>query len=133
MVCPFVIIITDHDMWWLEGIFNYRHKQADTKANIETFIKLTMEDIANNKVLGAYVHTLNRIPLLFVHAGFSPAFLAYLKKNKLSDANPYQLANYTNNELKKTLAACRAYPCKLDGELFEAGPDRGGKGIGGPL
>lgn len=121
-------------MWWLTGYTHERHKQADTRAKITNFVKFTKDDILQKKVLGAYVHTINRMPILFVHAGYSQAFLTLLKKtNAVPDINAKAIANYTNLMLRKSMQKCRKFPCQMTEEIFEAGPDRGGKGVGGPL
>jgi hypothetical protein len=121
-------------MWWLTGYTHERHKVADTRTKISNFVKYTKDDILQKKVLGAYVHILNRIPILFVHAGYSQAFLYHLKKTKAVDViNAKTIANYTNTMLQKSMQKCRKFPCQMTEEVFEAGPDRGGKGVGGPL
>ena len=143
-------------MWWLTGIYYKRHPQADTKKRVMATIKMIVEDIASGDVVGAYVHRLHDVPLLFSHAGFSKPFYDYLKRQiaptSLTDSiagllsskpkgledklTPEQIMNYTNDLLRKVVGQCSTFPCRMNEdryELFEAGRDRGGPGIGGPL
>jgi hypothetical protein len=47
---------------------------------------------------------------------------------------PEAIAEYTNRMLRDTTNKCEHFPCQLfDDQVFDAGPDRGGTGIGGPL
>jgi hypothetical protein len=120
-------------MWWLDGYLREINKQSDTKAVIKEVVDWIKDDIKTNKLVGSYVVNINGIPLLFSHAGYSPAFLKYLKeKIKVAD-NVDAIANYTNTELIKDVNKCLFKKCSLKGELYDAGPERYGKGIGGPL
>jgi hypothetical protein len=98
--------------------------------------QIIKQDILSNNVVAAYIHHIGDFSLLFVHAGYSQAFLKYLqKKLKLKDKslNGDNIVNYSNELLKFKISKCKKSLCKFTDELFEAGPDRGGSGIGGPL
>eukprot|EP01031_Cornospumella_fuschlensis_P025996 gene25996-31391_t len=127
-----VRLFGNHELWWLTGIFYEKHPTADTKANIIAFITGLIEDIVSGAVRGAYLHTINTTPIIFVHAGFSPAYLQYLRKQDIQ--TPPQLVNHTHNQLVQAIKRCDGFPCRtIKGEVFDAGPDRGGSGVGGPF
>jgi hypothetical protein len=125
----------DHELWWLTGIYYKRHKVADTRQRVEASIRLIVEDILSGKMVAAKViRHRNNIPIMFVHAGFNNNFLNYLYNTVLEDHSPESIAQYTNRILRDTTARCPHFPCnQFNDEVFEAGPDRGGSGIGGPL
>ena len=122
----FLITSIDHDYWWLQDYLKYKHK-ADTPKKIEKFVKVVKEDILNGKIVGAYYYPLFGIPIIFNHAGFSNDFL---KTMKLS--TPTQIVNATNEDLIKTIRKCENKVCKFKSKFYEAGPERGGYGVGGP-
>lgn len=90
-----------------------------------------INDILSKKIIGAYLLPINNVPVVFVHAGFSSAFMTYMQKQNVK--TPQEIVDYTNGILHHKINTCSHFPCKLPDELFEAGPERGGKGIGGPL
>ncbi len=97
-------------------------------------VKFMLEDILSGAVLGAYVHRVSDVPILFIHAGIRPKFADYLKEIAIPDNfTADAIAEYVNGMLKFNAFQCSTPPCKFEGELFDSGPDRGGSGIGGPL
>jgi hypothetical protein len=123
-------LIGNHELWWLEHFFHQRNPEADTKEKIISLIETMKQDILNGGLLGAYVHRLHGKPLFFVHAGFRPKYLERLKF-MLQDSSPEGMAEYVNNMLVEYTAKCSPSAlskCDYADELFEAGPDRGGKG-----
>ncbi|KAJ1392890.1 hypothetical protein B484DRAFT_459368 [Ochromonadaceae sp. CCMP2298] len=116
-------------------------------------IQALVDDIADGLIAAAYVHHIYDVPIMFSHAGISANFYAYLerqlrKKNKSifsfdktsntkkskNTLSAEEIAGYVNGVLSKQVAACTRFPCHEFGhEVFEAGPDRGGSGIGGPF
>ena len=120
-----------------------RHKTADTREKVHDAINIIVEDILSGKMVAARVlHLTSKqgqdIPVMFVHAGYHTKFLTYLKNVALDEKNgvlhPEDVAKYTNKVLVDTVKKCKSYPCdKFTDEVFEAGPDRKGDGVGGPL
>lgn len=168
-------LLGNHELWWMEGYYHKRNKTADTKENVEKFVQLLVSDIMDRSVLLSHVEFINGVPIVFVHAGFSPAYYNYLTddmpdlKNDMPDfkndtpdlknddgddddfkrsitttqgqgqrltgAGVERITAYTNSILLESVSSCRTFPCQtaFADELFEAGPDRGGKKLGGPL
>ena len=106
---------------------------ADTKSNVKSFISMLVEDIASGAVKGSHLETINNVPVVFVHAGFGPDYLRHLKSKEIS--SPERIVNDTASHLVRAVGACASFPCRSinSHEVFDAGPDRGGRGIGGPL
>ena len=133
----------DHELWWLTGVYYKRHKEADTREKVQEAIGILVDDIMTGKMVAARVlHLTSKlgkdIPVLFVHAGYHAKFLKYLTNVALDEKNgvldPEDVAKYTNKMLVDTVKQCQRYPCdKFTDEVFEAGADRGGDNVGGPL
>jgi len=101
-----------------------------------------IQDIKEGTLQMAYAHSRHDVPLLFVHAGVSPEFYKYLQKtlhpgSTSTVLSAVEIAEYANKQLQQDFSTCTALPCQDQQssakELYEAGPDRGGAGIGGPL
>jgi len=126
-----VRLIGNHEIWWLENRFHMINK-ADTKPKVLALVKRMKEQIANGELVGAHVVDVNAVPILFVHAGYRST---YLKASKSTD--PRALATEFNEVLVECLKSCKAdwEACPFDayGELFQAGPERGGSHLGGPV
>lgn len=127
-------------MWWINGHLHQRNKASDTKERILKVIAALLEDIADGSIQAAYVHTRHDIPILFVHAGITPNFYKYVQKDLYPKAvktqiSAQEMAEYANGLLRTHAAKnCKNIPCKpFKHEFFDAGPDRGGAGVGGPL
>jgi len=43
------------------------------------------------------------------------------------------IERYVNAVLYQTVSGCVSFPCRFKHPVFDAGPDSGGRGIGGPL
>lgn len=123
-----VRLLGNHELWWLTGIF-YQKNSADTEAKVIKFLRLLWDDILNRRIVANYIHYANGFPVMFVHAGYTKPFLDYLQLTTVES-----IANYTNDHLVHSLEACSKLPCPAitTHELYEAGPSRGGSGIGGP-
>ena len=127
-----VRIIGNHEIWWLEGKIHMRAR-ADTHSKIKSLVRRMKSQIQSKDLVGAQVIDVNGVPILFVHAGYRTS---YLKAEKIKEASG--LAESFNKNLHDSLtAACPPgdAPCDFDlyGELFQAGPERGGSGLGGPV
>ena len=133
------LYLTDHELWWLNGHFHDRHTVSDTKQRVFKTVNMVVEDIKEGNVVGAYVHHSHGVPILFVHAGFRKDFYRFMQSELYpnavtSEVSAVEIANYTNNLLNQFINNCDSFPCAdFTHELFQAGPDRGGRGIGGPL
>jgi hypothetical protein len=113
------------------------NREADTKEKIIAVVNSMKRGVLDGTVVGSFVHRIGDQPLLFVHAGFRPKFVDQLQKT-LSDPSPEGMARHVNDLLVKFVEKCTDetklfVPCEFHDDVFEAGPDRGGKGIGGPL
>lgn len=141
-----VRLLGNHELWWLTGVFYKRNAKTDTRENVMAIVRMLVDDIMTGLVVGAYVHRISDVPVMFVHAGFSPAYYNHLQststtrkddKPLLSSPNPTpeELALYVNGVLNETTVGCEHFPCykTYTDEVFGAGPDRGGTGVGGPL
>ena len=130
----------------MNGHFHHRNPTTDTKQKILKVVAAIVEDVADGSLVGAYAHTMHEVPILFIHAGVSANFYKYMQRELASSStsvtattaatelSPLAIAAYSNDLPKTHLAQCSSFPCKdFEHEFFEAGPDRGGAGIGGPL
>ena len=128
----FIRIIGNHEMWWMENKLHMRNKEADTKEKVLTLVRRMKSQIASKELVGAHVIEVNNVPLLFVHAGYRATYLA---ASPTTDAKG--LAVLFNDALTDSLKTCPKdwSPCDFDryGELFQAGPERGGGHLGGPV
>lgn len=132
-----VRLLGNHDIWWLEGKFHMINREADTKEKIVAVVNSMKRGVLDGSVVGSFVHRIGDQPLLFVHAGFRPKFVDKLQRT-LPDSSAEGIAGYVNGLLTDFVQKCTDeskffVPCEFPDEVFEAGPDRGGKGIGGPL
>jgi len=132
-----VRLVGNHELWWLEGAFHMRNQVADTSEKVFALVAKMKQQIINKSLVAA--HTVTRsggVDLLFVHAGYRPAFLA-TKQNQsaaaLSEHINSLLIEQTQQCLKMESDTGRFVKCAYNGEEFEAGPERGGKHIGGPI
>lgn len=137
-----VRLVGNHDIWWLNGHFHDRNATTDTVPVLRQVVTTMIQDIHAGTMEMAYAHMRHEIPLLFVHAGIRPTFYKHLQKtlhpNKVNPVlSALEIALYANVQLKQDFGTCTALPCQSKksaaNQLYEAGPDRGGAGIGGPL
>ena len=132
-------LLGNHELWWLEGHFHQRNPTADTSEKVLKLINAMKKSIIDGRVVGAYVHRIFDQPLMFIHAGFRPKYLDYLTRILSSEnSSPENMASHINNLLIEQTRQCTTEDgefkeCSYVDEAFEAGPDRGGKGIGGPF
>jgi len=123
-----VRLLGNHELWWLEGIFHQRNPRTDTVENIRKFLQILIQDIADGNVVASYLHHVGNVPIVFVHAGFHAEFLRFIQQPTVES-----LVQYVNQHLEQVVALCTSFPCNaFTHELYQAGPSRGGNGIGGP-
>lgn len=123
-------------MWWLEGHLHHRNPQHDTPEKIQTLVSQLVADILDGKVVVSFVEEIKGVDIVFVHAGYSTNFLKHVRNIIGSKASMTDIADHANNLLVQILRGCAKNPsqrCHFADELFEAGPERGGRGVGGPL
>lgn len=87
-------------------------------------------------VQAAFNKALHGINLLFVHAGFRKKFVDTVLPANFQGNEAKFLAQYTNKMLTKETTKCdesNAIYCSIRGDIFDAGPERGGRSIGGPF
>jgi hypothetical protein len=139
-----VRLLGNHDLWWMEGRYHHRNPTTDTEGNIKYVMDSMKTNVFNNNVNGAFLHKFLGENLIFVHAGFRPNYITLLNKYLLNNAidgnilslTPELLVEHANNELKEAFSKCPVgdyKPCSLENPIFQAGPDRGGREIGGPF
>lgn len=127
-----VRIIGNHEVWWLENKFHMRNAAADTKAKVLQLVRQMKAQIISSELTGAFAININSVPLLFVHAGYRATYLAASPIRLAAD-----LAEHFNGVLVDAMQHCSEdwVACPFDdyGELFQAGPERGGSNLGGPV
>ena len=128
-------LLGNHDIWWLEGKFHMVNREADTYDKVLDVVNRMKRGVLDGSVVGSYVHRIHDQPILFIHAGFRPKFIDMLKAS-LKDSSPEGMATHVNDMLVGVIKQCHDESvtdefvnCAFDDDLFEAGPDRGGKGI----
>lgn len=112
------------------------NRQADTQERVLRLVEQMKSDILKGQLIGAYTLSINGFPILFTHAGIRPAFFEYLKKGADTSSpivTPEEIVKYINEKLVADTLKCQNKWCKFEDELYDAGPDRYGDGIGGPL
>ena len=129
-----VRILGNHEVWWLQGAYHMRHPEADTYEVVEEIVLDLKQAILKGQQQAAYVYTIGDMNILFVHAGLRPEMMLYLEK-KLSNISADAIADHMNHVLIDHTMRCPGFGkrCAYDDEIFEAGPDRGGRSIGGPF
>ena len=90
------------------------------------------QDILTKKLILGFTHRIANIPFLFTHAGFHNNFIKYLQF-VIGSFSSDDIVSYMNGILIDKTASCASESCAYADEIFEAGKDRGGTGIGGPL
>ena len=129
-----VRILGNHEVWWLQGAYHMRHPEADTVEVVQEIVLDLKQAILEDRQHAAYVHTVGEMSILFIHAGLRPEMMSYLQQ-KLSNSSADAIADHMNSVLVEHTFRCPGFGkrCAFDDEIFEAGPDRGGKSIGGPF
>jgi hypothetical protein len=151
-----VRLIGNHELMWFQGAFRYAHDADDPPHARSRLVADWTDEVLTGRVRGAWATG----PMLFVHAGLRPEMLDRLMlRGSLNDdvgftrlASPLpnaSLASRVADRISVGLAAAVA-KCATANEtttltrrrclklsdhdgLFSAGPDRGGRGLGGPF
>ena len=92
--------------------------------------------IIEGNVQAAFAKTLHGINLLFVHAGFRQKFIDTILPVNFQGNEAKFLAQHANKMLTKETVKCdesNSIYCSIRGDIFDAGPERGGRSIGGPF
>jgi len=112
------------------------NRQYDTQQKILHLVEQMKSDIRTRNLVGAFSISVNEVPILFTHAGIRPTFFDYLKSGAGTNTpivTVDDIVFYINEKLLVDTNNCKKTWCKYEDELYEAGPDRYGDGIGGPL
>lgn len=130
-------LVGNHELWWLEGLYHDRNKKTDSLEKCKAITNKLRQGISNESIIGSYVRDMEGVPLMFVHAGFRKEMIDFMKKKYSITGTANELSYYTNKVLKDVIvkqseASVISLPRGPDDELFEAGPERGGRRIGGP-
>jgi hypothetical protein len=121
----------------LERKFDYSHKVSDTEKVKDDIVGQLKEGISGGFIRGAFSTCIRGTMFLFTHAGLRPAMMESIKR--LLDTEYLAAADYEkyiNSKLTEVIQRCSASTsklCELNDQLFQAGPERGGRGIGGPF
>lgn len=133
-------IIGNHEVWWLEGRFHMRNKRSDTEDKVLQMVRMMKDQVQRREMVGAHTIRINGVDLLFVHAGYRATYLTHLVGTGLPNARSAaeEVVRHFNAELPRVIARCHdntRSPCDFgdDDELFQAGPERGGSHLGGPI
>jgi hypothetical protein len=142
-------LIGNHELWWLTGTFHQRNNKGDTKAKMLKLVSSLKSGIVNGNIVGSHLENIDGVEVLFIHAGFRQKYLDHLGKSKYflekypEGVTPSTLVDFVNNEVIKIVdnKQCQNsfLPSKCyfdggsDGQLYEAGKERGGRNIGGPF
>ena len=129
-----VRLLGNHELWWLQGLYHMRHTEADTIEVLEEIVLDLKAGIIDGRQHAAFVLPMGEVDILFIHAGIRPKMMDHLGK-KLGNSSATAIAMHMNLKLQEHTAQCPGFGrrCPYDDEIFEAGPDRGGRGIGGPF
>lgn len=130
-------VLGNHDVFWLQGQYHDSNKKTDTtevRTEVVDGLKHALLDL---KVRGAHVLRIHGMPLIFVHAGFRPAMVRFVQDEYYTRiggniTTAEQLAKYVNLLVHEVAEKCKKF-CAFNGAVFDAGPDRGGTSIGGPI
>ena len=151
-----VRLVGNHELMWFQGAFRYAHDAGDPPHTRSRLVADWTDEVLTGRVRGAWASG----PMLFVHAGLRPEMLDRLMlRGSLDDEVGFtrlasslpnaslasRVADRISVALASAVAKCAAANetttptrrrcLKLsdhDG-LFSAGPDRGGRGLGGPF
>ncbi len=131
-----VRLVGNHELWWLEGATHDRNKKADTKAKVTKLVDDLKDSISSGTVRGSYHTQLHGEDILFVHAGFRRKMKAMILPKSGVENEAAFLANYVQTALRNEVQKCLGsgtFCSSLKGEVFGAGPERGGRSVGGPF
>lgn len=124
------------ELWWLNGQIHDRNKKSDTKMVVSQIIEELKSSIIEGTVKAAHSITLHGVDLMFVHAGYRKKFVERVLPKNFKGNEAEALVKHANDVLHKEVVKCAqsdSIYCRIVGETFDAGPERGGRSIGGPF
>lgn len=146
-----VRLVGNHELMWFQGAFRYAHDTGDPPHARRRLVSNWTDEVLAGHVRGAWATG----PILFVHAGLRPAMLDRLMlrgfdgelgftslpnatlASRVADRISVALAAAVGKcaRSNETTATARRHCLTLSdrNELFSAGPDRRGRGLGGPF
>lgn len=146
-------LVGNHELMWFQSAFRYAHDIDDPPHARNRMVANWTDEVLSGRVMGAWASG----SMLFVHAGLRPAMLdrLMLHRSALNDDASFvslsnaSLASRVAGQISFALAAAvancasanettmftrrRCLKLSDQDELFSAGPDRGGRGLGGPF
>jgi hypothetical protein len=153
--CAVKRLIGNHELLWLTGDYRYSSANFDTLSIRSNIVADAINQILDGSLLGAFSTDFNDIPILFTHAGLRVKMFDNLvtrstkgSVGSVVSAVSSQLSNFINEKVRAaTASSCTnsSSQSQLNAEglllkcsfnnylLFDAGPERGGRGIGGPF
>lgn len=131
-------LVGNHELWWLQGHYHDRNKTEDTKEKCLNITRKLRNGIEDGSIISSHVRHVGGVPVMFVHAGFRREMIDFMKKHYSIKGTADELSDVTNNALRHLVtsqheARTVVLPRGRDEEIFEAGPERGGRNIGGPF
>jgi hypothetical protein len=131
-----VRLMGNHELMWLQGSYRDKHPTADTNEKVTSIVSKIKKGILDSSILGSYLERMNDVPVIFVHAGFRPQMVDWIREEYKSGSTPTpeDLSSIVNEQLRLAVSACgNQVACPMRSPLFGAGPERGGRDIGGPF
>lgn len=116
-----VRLVGNHELMWAEGDYRFVSKTESGDVR-EKSVARWIRDVKEKRVKGAAAIG----PLLFTHAGFRPAMLS--RVGNIGKVTASALADFVDRSLLNAVEKG-----EFDADVFSAGPDRRGSGVGGPF
>ena len=123
-------LVGNHELMRAEGSLRDAHPAESSAAAVAGVMQWKV-DVKSGAVRASYSDG----PYFFTHAGVRPALLERLPTSSIGD-----LVSYLNDRLRDAVVACHENPvrgryleraCRFKDDIFTAGIDRGGRGVGG--
>ena len=123
-------LVGNHELMRAEGSLRDAHPAESSAAAVAGVMQWKV-DVKSGAVRASYSDG----PYFFTHAGVRPALLERLPTSSIGE-----LVSYLNDRLRDAVVACHENPvrgryleraCRFKDDIFTAGIDRGGRGVGG--
>ena len=118
-----VRLVGNHELIRAEGSFRDAHPREAARI---ASVRIWRSEVEAGAVQAGFAVG----PFLFTHSGFRPSMLRRLQRR-----TPDELAAHVNDRLTRALQTCvetaGTASCSFRDDVFSAGPDRGGRGVGG--
>ena len=123
-------LVGNHELMRAEGSLRDAHPAESSAAAVAGVMQWKV-DVKSGAVRASYSDG----PYFFTHAGVRPALLERLPTSSIGE-----LVGYLNDRLRDAVVECHDNPvrgryleraCRFKDDIFTAGIDRGGRGVGG--